>query len=255
MSRLSRCAPGWPAARLTLALLAAAACSDKVTAPPANNPVPVLLSADSTSVTVGGSATTLTLTGEGFIRSSRVRWNDADRPTTFVNDSTLRVTLGGADLAVTTTGKLLVYNPPPGGGTSGTLTIASVNPRPAIGTLSPTSADMGGAGFTLTVDGTNFVPGATIMFGSQWLQTTRESATRLKAAIPASLLGSGGTVNVTVSNPGPGGGQSAPVPFAVMLPVPQLTGLTPDTAYTGTPLYCPVRTITRPSKNTVGPEG
>jgi hypothetical protein len=75
----------------------------------------------SPSTTVAGSpGFTLTVNGNGFAAASVVRWNGADRTTTFVSATQLRAAISSAD--VTTAGSLpvAVYTPAPGGGTSGT---------------------------------------------------------------------------------------------------------------------------------------
>jgi len=72
---------------------------------------------------VGGAAgqLTITLSGSNFVSSSVARWNGSDRPTTFVNASTLRVTLPASDLAKAGRATLIVYNPVAGGGLSNSL--------------------------------------------------------------------------------------------------------------------------------------
>jgi sugar lactone lactonase YvrE len=86
---------------------------------------------------------------------------------------------------------------------------------PTITTLSPTSAITGGAAFTLTVNGTNFVTGAVVKWNTTSLTTTFVSATQLTAAVTASLLSTGGAVTITVVNPPPGGGTSTGATFNV----------------------------------------
>lgn len=221
-------------ASFSIAAVISFACSDG-TSPNENNPVPVLTSTDPATVIVSEMPSTVTLIGEGFVRESRVRWNDEDRPTTFVSGTALRVTLSPSDVQNVGYGTLTVYSPPPGGGTSGVLHLSMTNPPPVISAVAPTAAEMGGEAFTLTVNGSSFVPGASIRWGTQWVYTTRVSATRLEGTIPASMLAAGGTVAITVVNPAPGGGVSAPVQFPVKLPVPVVTGLAPDTAYTDIP--------------------
>ncbi len=68
----------------------------------------------------------------------------------------------------------------------------------------------GGAGFTLTANGTLFVSTSVINFNGKAEPTTFVSATQITAAIPASDVATAGNVNVTVTNPAPGGGTSAP---------------------------------------------
>ncbi|PYM24295.1 MAG: hypothetical protein DMD78_09295, partial [Candidatus Rokuibacteriota bacterium] len=77
----------------------------------------------------------------------------------------------------------------------------TTGPPPTITTLTPNTAAAGGPAFTLTVDGTSFVSGATVMWNGSGRQTTFVSPTRLMAAIAALDISSGGTIPVTVRNP------------------------------------------------------
>jgi len=80
--------------------------------------------------------------------------------------------------------------------------------------LSTTHAP-GGAAFTLTVNGTNFETKSVVNFNGQPQATTFVSTTQLLAAIPASDVSVVGNMNVTVTNPAPGGGTSAVSRFTV----------------------------------------
>jgi hypothetical protein len=90
----------------------------------------------------------------------------------------------------------------------------TTNNAPTITTLSQTTATAGGGAFTLTVNGTNFVNGATVNFGASTPVTTFVSATQLSAAITAAEIATAGTVAVTVTNPS-GGGTSNSVSFTI----------------------------------------
>jgi subtilisin family serine protease len=92
----------------------------------------------------------------------------------------------------------------------------SINPAPAIGTVSPTSASAGGPAFTLTVNGTGFVSASTVRWNGSPRPTTFVSATQLQAAIGAADIATAGTVSLTVSTPSPGGGVSAAVSFSIV---------------------------------------
>jgi DNA-binding beta-propeller fold protein YncE len=84
-------------------------------------------------------------------------------------------------------------------------TSSGADPVPAITAISPTSALAGSAtGFTLTINGTNFVAGTTISFGGTTPTPTFVSTTQLVASIPAAAIASVGTVSVTVTNPASG---------------------------------------------------
>ena len=123
-----------------------------------------------------------------------------------------------------------------GGGTSESVDNQSSPPTPTISTISPNSTVAGGAAFTLTINGTNFVAGSMVNFGGSALATTFVNSTQLTAAIPASSIASTGTVAVTVTNPAPGGGTSNAMNFTVTSgsnPVPTISSLYPSCAIAG----------------------
>ena len=76
---------------------------------------------------------------------------------------------------------------------------------PTLTTLSPSSAAAGGPGFTLTVNGSNFVSGSVVRWNGAGRATAFVSATRLNATILASDIATAGTASVTVQNPGGAG--------------------------------------------------
>jgi IPT/TIG domain-containing protein len=73
---------------------------------------------------------------------------------------------------------------------------------PSISQLSPNSMAAGGAGFTLTVMGSNFARGAVIYWNAGARGTSFVSSTQITAAISAGDIATAGTVLVHVTNPG-----------------------------------------------------
>jgi hypothetical protein len=67
----------------------------------------------------------------------------------------------------------------------------------------------------LTVSGAGFVPGATVRWNGADRLTTYVSSVTLTAAIPAGDVTTAGVASVTVFNPLPGGGTSAPFSFYI----------------------------------------
>lgn len=107
----------------------------------------------------------------------------------------------------------------------------------AITMILPTSAPAGGAAFVLAVDGTSFVPGSVINFGSMPITPGDSSATQLSATVPAAAITTAGTVPVTVTNPA-GGGTSNAVNFTIAsgpYPVVNIFGIYPTGALAGSP--------------------
>jgi subtilisin family serine protease len=120
-----------------------------VVAPP--SPVPVLTSLSPTSVSTGDTSFTVTAVGSGFASTSVVRWNGADRPTTFVSSTQLRATLPASDRAAVGTAQVTVFTPAPGGGLSSALPFA-ITQSPAL-SVSATSVAAGGSVTVTLVNG------------------------------------------------------------------------------------------------------
>ena len=101
---------------------------------------------------------------------------------------------------------------------SAVLTITGATP--AIASINPSSVGVGA--FMMTVSGANFVNGSVVKFGGQSLTTMFVSSTELTATGTATAA-QAGTVQVTVSNPSPNAGTSAPVAEQVVNAAPQVT--------------------------------
>jgi hypothetical protein len=85
------------------------------------------------------------------------------------------------------------------------------NGTPVIAGISPLKTTAGSAGLTLTVTGSGFINGASVLWNGTALTTTFVGATQLTATVPAAALTTVGSADVTVSNPAPGGGSTAGV--------------------------------------------
>ena len=195
------------------------------------NPLPQISSIAPSSVTVGGAAFTLTLTGTGFVTGATVNFgsNPAITPS-FVTSTQIVATIPAADIATAGTVNVAVTNPA-GGGTSNAQTFTINNPAPTETSLSPTSATAGGAAFTLTLNGTGFVSTSVVKFNGAAKTTTFVSATQLTAAITAADIATAGTATVTVTNPAPGGGTSGNLSFTISaVSGPTLSSIAPATA-------------------------
>jgi hypothetical protein len=109
---------------------------------------------------------------------------------------------------------------------------------PTITSIAPSSATAGGAGFTLTVNGTGFFAGSVVQVNGAGRNTAFVSATQITASILASDIATQGTDEITVFNPAlaAGGGTSAPFPLTVNPaagPPPVLTSAAPGLAVQG----------------------
>jgi photosystem II stability/assembly factor-like uncharacterized protein len=177
-------------------------------------PVPVLQALEPATVEAQLGATTITLLGTGFMDRSLVFVNGFQRQATFVSDTELQVTsnfFNGGSIPITVT------NTPPGGGVSNELTLTVNYPVPVAETLSPASVEAGSGDVALTITGQKFTSDSIVRWDGADLATTNSgSSAELTAVVPAANLAAGGTAQVTVFNPTPGGGESAAVPFSVL---------------------------------------
>jgi 6-phosphogluconolactonase (cycloisomerase 2 family) len=210
--------------------------------PPLNgsNPTPTIATISPSSAVAGTAAGfTLTVNGTNFVSAAAVNFGGTSYAANFVSSTQLTAAIPAAAIASAGTAAVTVTNPAPGGGTSNTVNFTiiagSTNPIPTITAISPPSAVAGSAaGFTLMVNGTNFVFASVVNFGGTLRTTTFVSSTQLTAAIPAAAIASAGMAAVTVTNPAPGGGTSNTVNFTTVgNPVPSITSISPNSAATG----------------------
>jgi uncharacterized repeat protein (TIGR01451 family) len=73
--------------------------------------VPTITSLSPPSVTAGGSDFTLTVNGSGFQSNSVVRWNGANRATTYGGATQLTATIPATDIALVGTAQVTVFTP------------------------------------------------------------------------------------------------------------------------------------------------
>ena len=204
-------------ALITGAVLLGSCTSNTKPQPP---PTPVITGLFPSSITAGSQMFTVFISGNGFITNppSQVFWNGSMR-TSVLNTTTgqLAVVILASDVASSGIAAITVSNPEPGGPSlAATFTIDSVqNGTPLISSLSPMSASPKSGAFTLTVNGSNFVPpvivngttqtpGSTVAWNTSPLPTTFVNANQLTAGVPASNIASPGFASVSVYNTTPG---------------------------------------------------
>jgi uncharacterized repeat protein (TIGR01451 family) len=206
------------------------------------NPLPRLTAITPTLATAGDVGIVLAADGAGFINgASRIHYAGSLRTTTFISSTRLQAGLITSDTAIPGTYTVTVVTDGPGGGTSGELDFVVQNVAPALLEVSPEVANLpqaGGLSFSLTVTGTNFVPGAWIAWGGKALPVTHfESSTLLTGTVPVTMVTVGGYYSVTVVNPPPpSGGLTATSVLTVTVfnPVPKLNSLDPPEVLAGT---------------------
>jgi uncharacterized repeat protein (TIGR01451 family) len=195
-------------------------------------------------VNAGNNLTyTITVTNNGPNAATEVSVSDALPSGTSVvsvtpnqgtcsGTSTVICNLGTINNSATATVSLVV-TATPGGTVSNTASVASCsydpvtgndsatasttvnNLVPVLGSISPSGATAGGPAATLTVNGGNFVSSSTVNWNGAARATMFVSPAQLTATIPATDIAAAGMASVTVVNPAPGGGTSAPAAFTI----------------------------------------
>ena len=90
----------------------------------AESPKPLAIQLSPDEAAVGGSNVRVTVFGRNFTNASVMRWNGANRPTTFTDSTQLSMTVIRTDLETASTAEITVFTPGPGGGTSNALKLS-----------------------------------------------------------------------------------------------------------------------------------
>ena len=193
-------------------------------------PAITLTSISPTSAAAGSPALALTVNGSGFFSGlTNVTWNGTALTTTYVSATQLTAAVPATLLATVGTAQVDVANPNQTPPAAVTFTITAAL---TLTSISPTSANAGGPGFSLTLNGAGFASTAAVLWNGSPLATTFVSATQLTAAVPSTLIASPGAATVAVSS---GGLTSNTLSFAINALTPTLTSVTPSSATAGDP--------------------
>jgi DNA/RNA endonuclease G (NUC1) len=194
---------------------------DDITIPsygsPSTNPTPILTSIDPSSDTLGAAGFTLTATGSNFLASSVVKWNGNNLSTTFISATQLQAAVPASDLTSVGTDNVTVFTPNGGTSVSKPFTIiyGQNSPVPLVRYIFPANCLFGKSDFNLTVTGNYFVSKSVVNWNGAPLVTSFVSSTQLRAQVPAALVASVGTADVSVYTAPPMGGTSASTAFKI----------------------------------------
>lgn len=208
------------------------------TATPTPTPAPQITSLSPSSVPAGSSAFTLSVTGSNFQPTSVVQWNASARQTTFASSTLLQASITAADVA--TAGSVVVSVATPGAATAVSSSPFSVagTPPPILNSFSPVSAFVNGPTFTLDLFGANFTVSSSVLWNGSSRPTTFLATDHLQTTISSADIAAVGSATVSVSNPPPGGGNSALGHFSINPnPVPSVFNMTPVTAQQGSTAF------------------
>lgn len=116
--------------------------------------------------------------------------------------------------------------------------VATSGSAPSLSSLEPSGAVAGGAGFALSVLGSNFTSGSVVNYNGAPRQTTFVSSTELTIAVTAGDISNSGTATITVTNPASGssaGGTSNALTLTIVTASgqPVVGGLVPPSTTAG----------------------
>ena len=164
----------------------------------------------------------LVVDGTGILPGARVQVNGQVVTSTVLPNGRLRVfydrqTTYAMDVSAPL--QVGVFNPP-NGALSNVVSVPVRYAAPDIEQIDITSAAQGSPDVTVTISlettfGWAAYPVTKVRWNGTDLTTTQVNQFKVSAVIPAALLTTAGSFNLTVFNPTPGGGTSSPEPFFV----------------------------------------
>lgn len=189
------------------------------------NSMPAITSLSPSSAIANSGTFTLTINGSGFTSTSVVTFGGNPLTPISQTANAITVSVPNSDIQTVGTVDVSVTNSGTGGGTASS-NFSVTNAVPIITSLSPSSTVANSGAFTLTINGSGFMATSSVSFGSNTLTPASVTGTAITVTVPNSDIQNSGTVAVTVTNPGAGGG-SASSNFIVANPVPSISYFSP----------------------------
>jgi plastocyanin len=187
---------------------------------------PAITALSPATVIADTAAFTLTVNGNGFANGAIVKWNGAERPTQFVNSTTLTASISAGEIENAKTVSITVRSP--SGDVSNAQTLTIVLPPAPVITAAPQSQTVSSGGtVTFTVTATSDVAPS-----YQWLYKGKAIGGAKSASLTLTKvdLDDAGAYTVVVSNDG-GSTTSAAATLSVLAPT--ITSLNPATVNAG----------------------
>ncbi len=181
-------------------------------------PTPVISSLSPANATFGAKAVTLTVTGSHFTSDCYIALPGVFARSTFVSSTTLTTLLPDFFFSYVGTINISVNCPMSAGFVSNALPFSVQNPVPIVTSLSSSAVVAGAPSLYLSIEGTNFSQNSTVLVNGTPQTNTFPSnnGTQISLMIGPADLAKPGNVQITVSNPAPGGGTSAPLTIKVL---------------------------------------
>lgn len=188
-----------------------------------------------TDVPVGSPGITLVVTGTGFTTSTVISLNNTPETTTYISATEIHGAVPAAQLATGTLLNVAVADGSTVVKADAKVVLSVDNPVPTLASVAPGSVLLGSTAASITVNGTNFVPGVALSVNGTPVTTTYVSATQLMAALTAGSFSKAAPLLLNVINPQPGGGASGTSSLPVNSPAPAIQSLSPSTVVVNAP--------------------
>ncbi|PYU78146.1 MAG: hypothetical protein DMG50_28540 [Acidobacteria bacterium] len=205
-------------------------------------PAPTITTISPTSANSGDPNFTLTVNGSGFLNGAIVDFNNSTTfrgtalPSTFVSSTQLTAVVPASAITLPGPFTINVLNPVPTVGPSNFVNFTvnlGVYPVPTLGSINPSTIIAGSLPFNIIAACQDCASVAVLNFNSVSKPSTVSNSfsfpypQNVNATISTADISTAATVQVTVSNPPPGGGSSAPLPFVITQPtvVPNITSV------------------------------
>lgn len=153
-------------------------------------PTPVITSYSPTTTTASSRAYSVAVNGSNFSRIALVTVRGAI-VTPSILDTNRFVVEVPAGLNISPSSLDIVLQNPDLQTTSATLAVGTALPSPVLNTFVPSTTSAGtnpGRPFTITILGTNFTTGASVLFNGQPLQIVSQSSTTIRAIVPTNSI-------------------------------------------------------------------
>ena len=178
-----------------------------------------------------GVDSTLTITGTKFARGATVTFSKSGftttGPVTFVSPTQLTVPVrvaSNASTGLANATNVTVTNTGPVPNSASCSACLSADAAPTITSLSPAKLAQGANG-TLTINGTNFLSGATVVFGTGVTSTSAPTVTATRITVPVTVAPTApNNVSVKVTNPDQGSATSS----LAITPGPKVNSVSPQ---------------------------
>lgn len=157
----------------------------------AQGPTPVITSYTPTTTTASSRSFSVVVNGSNFSPRALVTVRGTVVTPTALDTNRFVVEVPGG-LNVTGAPIDVVLQNPDLQATTATVAVGAALPTPVLNSISPSVTLAGvapGRAFTITISGTNFTPGAVVLFNGQPLQIVSQNATTISAIIPTNALG------------------------------------------------------------------